>query len=39
MNTESQVHSFEVGSPAKLIVKNIRGQVEIVPGEAGKIKI
>ena len=39
MNTESQVHSFEVGSPAKLIVKNIRGQVELVPGEAGKIKI
>ena len=39
MNTESQVHSFEVGSPAKLIVKNIRGQVELVPGEDDKIKI
>jgi DUF4097 and DUF4098 domain-containing protein YvlB len=39
MSTESQVHSFEVGSPAKLVVKNIRGHVELVPGEDGKISI
>ena len=39
MSTESQVHSFDVGSPAKLVVKNIRGQVTVVPGEEGKIKV
>jgi DUF4097 and DUF4098 domain-containing protein YvlB len=39
MSTESQTHSFEVGSPARLVVKNIRGHVELVPGEDGKIKV
>jgi len=39
MSTESQVHTFDVGSPAKLVVKNIRGQVTLVPGEDGKIKV
>jgi hypothetical protein len=39
MSTESQVHSFDVGSPANLVVKNIRGHVELVPGEDDKIKI
>lgn len=39
MSTESQVQSFEVGSPAKLVVKNIRGHVHLVPGEDGKITV
>ncbi len=39
MSTESQEHSFEVGSPAKLVVKNVRGHVHLVPGEEGKIKV
>ena len=39
MSTESQVHSFDVGSPAKLVVKNIRGQITLVPGEEGKVKV
>ncbi len=39
MTTETQEHSFQVSSPAKLLVKNIRGEVEITPGEDGLIKI
>ena len=39
MTTETQEHTFDVGSPAKLIVKNIRGDVDITPGEDGVIKI
>lgn len=39
MNTETKEHVFEVGSPAELLVKNIRGLVSVKPGEAGVIKI
>ena len=39
MSTESQEHTFEVGSPANLVVKNVRGHVHLVPGEEGKIKV
>ena len=39
MTTETQEHTFEVGSPAKLLVKNIRGDVELIPGEDGAIKV
>jgi DUF4097 and DUF4098 domain-containing protein YvlB len=39
MNTESQTHEFKVGSLAALQVRNIRGDVEIVPGADGLIAI
>ena len=39
MTTEKQEHEFKVGSPADLLVKNIRGDVEIVPGTDGLIKV
>ena len=39
MSTESQTHKFEVGSPARLVVKNIRGKVHLVPGEDGQITV
>lgn len=39
MTTETQEQTFDVGSPAKLVVKNIRGEVELTPGEDGLIKI
>ncbi len=31
--------SFEVSSPAKLVVKNISGNIHIIPGEDGVIKV
>ncbi|MBN2044541.1 MAG: DUF4097 family beta strand repeat protein [Anaerolineales bacterium] len=39
MPTESQEHTFQVSSPATLIVKNIRGKVDLTPSEDGLIKI
>lgn len=39
MTTEKQEHEFKVGSPAELLVKNIRGDVHIVPGADGLIKV
>lgn len=39
MSTETNEYSFDVGSPAELVVKNIRGLVNIKPGEDGVIKI
>lgn len=39
MNTESNNYTFQVTSPAKLTVRNIRGQVELVPGAEDEIKI
>jgi len=39
MTTESQEHTFKVSSPAQLLVKNIRGEVEITPGDEDVIKI
>ena len=39
MTTEKQEHEFKVGSPAALLVKNIRGDVVIVPGVDGLIKV
>lgn len=39
MNTEVKKQSFKVGSPAKLLVSNIRGKVEIVPGKEGVINV
>jgi hypothetical protein len=39
MTTESQQHEFKVGSPAELLVKNIRGDVQIVPGADDLIKV
>ena len=39
MTTENQTHEFKVDSPAKLLVKNIRGNVEVIPGADGIIKV
>ena len=39
MTTESQEQIFQVSAPAKLLVKNIRGEVEITPGEDNLIKV
>lgn len=39
MPQESIEKTFEVESPAKLIVKNIRGSIVIKPGDEGQIKI
>jgi hypothetical protein len=39
MNTEFYEDSFEVDSPAHLVVKNVRGSVTVVPGEDGVIKV
>lgn len=39
MNTEITEQIFNVGSPAKLRVRNVRGKVELIPGAAGVIKI
>ena len=39
MTTEKQEHEFKVGSPAALLVRNIRGDVEIIPGADGIIKV
>jgi hypothetical protein len=37
--SESLVTSFNVPSPAKLSIRNIRGSIEILPGEDGVIKL
>lgn len=39
MNTEKKDYTFQVKSPAKLTVRNIRGQIELVPGAEDVIKI
>ncbi len=39
MNTELTEQTFNVGSPAKLRVRNIRGKVELIPGADGVIKV
>ncbi len=39
MSQETIERSFEVGSPAKLKLRNIRGQIELFPGEDGVIKV
>lgn len=39
MDTEIKDYTFQVGTSAKLSVRNIRGQIELVPGEEGVIKI
>ena len=39
MTTERQEHEFKVGSPTELLAKNIRGDVQIVPGADGLIKV
>jgi hypothetical protein len=39
MNTELYEDTFEVTSPARLVVKNIRGSVSVVPGAQGVIKV
>lgn len=39
MNTEMYEDTFEVQSPARLVVKNVRGSVTVVPGEEGQIKV
>ena len=39
MNTELYEDKFEVKSPARLVVKNVRGSVTVVPGEEGVIKV
>lgn len=39
MNTEVTEQTFNVGSPAKLRVRNIRGKVQLIPGAEGVIKI
>ncbi|MEN8242013.1 MAG: DUF4097 family beta strand repeat-containing protein [Chloroflexota bacterium] len=39
MTVENYEDNFEVGSQPQLVVKNIRGSVRVVPGEAGAIKV
>jgi hypothetical protein len=39
MTVEHFEESYEVGSKAKLVVKNIRGSVTVVPGTEGIIKV
>jgi DUF4097 and DUF4098 domain-containing protein YvlB len=39
MTIELKEQSFKVGLPAKLVVANIRGKVEIIPTEDGVIKV
>ena len=39
MNTEVTQQTFNVGSPARLKVRNIRGKVELIPGVDGVIKV
>lgn len=39
MNTEVKDYTFQVKSPAKLTIRNIRGHVELVPGTEDEIKI
>ncbi|MEJ2757193.1 MAG: DUF4097 family beta strand repeat-containing protein [Anaerolineales bacterium] len=39
MNTEVTEQTFNVGSPARLKVRNVRGKVELIPGADGVIKI
>lgn len=39
MSIEKQEHEFKVGSPARLVVRNIRGLVELLPGEDEVIRI
>jgi hypothetical protein len=39
MTVELYEETFEMQSSARLVVKNIRGSVKVVPGEAGAIKV
>lgn len=39
MDTEIKDYTFQVKSPAKLTVRNIRGKVELIPGAEDVIKI
>lgn len=39
MSTETFEHTFEVGSPAQLKVSNVRGHVDVQPGEDGAISV
>ena len=39
MSTETFEHTFEVEAPARLKVSNVRGHVDVTPGEDGVIRI
>jgi hypothetical protein len=39
MSQETIERSFDVGSPAKLKLRNIRGKIELLPGEEGVITV
>jgi hypothetical protein len=39
MSTELYEDKFDVGAPARLVVKNVRGSVTVVPGEEGVITV
>jgi hypothetical protein len=39
MNTELYEDKFDVKSPVRLVVKNVRGSVTVIPGEGGVIKV